>query len=250
TAVATRLRSARGGAGLELELSDARPLDALPADLRRELPPRGLVNFLEAQALIGRLEELVCDAAFVSAARAWPQRQPVPSAPVAVIGLYPAQAELLRLLARRSPVLTNGPLTFEVGTPAAFRQRDAFAALVSLTRSHTHRAVSFGEGPAALTLAMTRASGRLLLFADPGTLARRTQWQGPLGHLDEGGAGRERASVCGVGALPGGGGRGRWCAPATPKAPDPRRNRPVTRPRRSRPSRSRTRFLTGAPAHG
>jgi hypothetical protein len=63
---------------------------------------------------------------------------------------------------------------------------------LSLTRSHSHRAVPLGEDPAWLPLALTRAAGRLVLFADAGTLARRIQWPGALDHLDEVAAERER----------------------------------------------------------
>src|SRR5262249_39396141 len=49
-----------------------------------------------------------------------------------------------------------------------------------------------------LVLALTRAAARLLIFGDPGTLARRTQWQGPLDHLDEAASERERDLVCGL----------------------------------------------------
>jgi hypothetical protein len=65
-------------------------------------------------------------------------------------------------------------------------------ALVSLTRSHTHRAVSFGDGPQTLVQALTRASARLLVFGDPGTLLRRSQWAGELDHLEETDAQKER----------------------------------------------------------
>jgi superfamily I DNA and/or RNA helicase len=114
---------------------------------------------------------------------------------VGVIALYAAQAELLRRLIERSAALAASGLSVEVGTPATFRQRECLAALVSLTRSHSHRAVTFGEGPHALALALTRAASRLQLFGDPGTLARRTQWGGPVDHLDEAAAARERALV-------------------------------------------------------
>jgi superfamily I DNA and/or RNA helicase len=67
--------------------------------------------------------------------------------------------------------------------------------LVSLTRSHTNRAVPFGEGPAHLVLALTRARARLILFGDPGTLARRSQWEKAVDHLDEPAAARERAVI-------------------------------------------------------
>jgi len=67
--------------------------------------------------------------------------------------------------------------------------------LVSLTRSHTHRAVTFGDSPQTLALALTRARDRLLLFGDPGTLVRRSQWLGRLDHLDEAAAARERELI-------------------------------------------------------
>jgi superfamily I DNA and/or RNA helicase len=114
---------------------------------------------------------------------------------VAVIALYPAQAELLRLLLARSPAVAAATLAVEVGTPAAFRHRDCLVALVSLTRSHSHRAVPLGDGPQALAEALTRAAGRLVLFGDPATLARRSQWQGALDHLDEHAARAERRLV-------------------------------------------------------
>jgi hypothetical protein len=207
-----RLRSVRGGAGLELDLADTRRPELLPADLRAELPAQGLVNYLEARAVVQALEGLVSDPSFQAAARAWLEQRsaaftppgaacppdaphPHPGPAAAVIALYPAQVDLLRRLAQRSDVLGACPLPVEVGLPADFAQRECYAALVSLTRSHTHRAVTFGGGPQELVLALTRASARLLLFGDPGTLIRRTQWQGPVDHLDEPAAGRERELI-------------------------------------------------------
>ena len=106
--------------------------------------------------------------------------------------------ELLGLLIGRSAALKNTPVRIELGVPSAFRQRECQVALVSLTRSHTHRAVSYGEGPHALALALTRAAARLLLFGDPGTLVRRSQWQGAVDHLDPVSAERERALAAGL----------------------------------------------------
>jgi hypothetical protein len=84
----------------------------------------------------------------------------------------------------------------KVDVPAAFRQRECLLGLVSLTRSHTHRAVSFGEEPQQLALALSRARARLMLFGDPGTLVRRSQWESTLDHLDEAAAAQERELVC------------------------------------------------------
>ncbi len=53
----------REGAGLEQDLAASRHGDRLPADLRGELPRKGIVNYLEAQALVRRLEQ-------------WAQRRP------------------------------------------------------------------------------------------------------------------------------------------------------------------------------
>jgi hypothetical protein len=214
-AVAPRSRPVKGGAGLEADLSDARRVDQMPADLRASLPPRGIVNYLEAQALIRHLEGLLADDAFRASAERWQQSQTLPCEShgdvcvsprhqsgrpmhrpaVAVIALYPAQAELITRLLQRVPALLASPITVEVGQPATFRHRECLAALVSLTRSHTHRAVPYGEGQQALTLALTRAAERVIVFGDPGTLARRSHWQGALDHLDELAAERERALV-------------------------------------------------------
>jgi hypothetical protein len=171
----------RAGAGLELDLSAPRQGDRLPAELRAGLPGRGLVNYLEALAVVRRLEELVA---------AWPGQQPDPGG-IAVLALYGAQVELLRRLVQQSARLKKSAVPITVDLPAAFRQREHQAVLLSLTRSHSHRAVSFGDGPQALTLALTRARSRLLLFGDAGTILRRSQWAGALDHLDEAAAARE-----------------------------------------------------------
>jgi hypothetical protein len=175
---------ARGGAGLELDLASARHTDRLPGEVRRTLPERGLVNYLEAQAVVRTLEGLAKDSAYAATAL--------------VLALYPAQAELIRQLIRRSPLLSIWKEGLDVEVAGAVRHREAPVVLVSLTRSHSHRAVSFGEEPNALALAMTRAQERLILFGDPGTLARRGQWEGPLDHLDEIAAGHERKLVNGL----------------------------------------------------
>jgi hypothetical protein len=198
TATAPRLRAIKGGAGLETELSDARRPDALPGDLRDTLPAKGLVNYLEARAVLHDLEALAVDADFRAEAERWQQaecgrhgRGPT----IAVIALYSAQAELIRQLVARVPALSASPFAIEVGTPDQFQQRESLAALVSLTRSHQHRPVSFGDGPQALALACTRARARLLLFGDPGTLARRSQCVDLVDHLDPIAAAHEHALV-------------------------------------------------------
>jgi hypothetical protein len=204
----SRPRSLRGGAGLEVDLADVaapeqrggavRRTDLLPGDLRPLLPARGLVNYLEAQAIVSALEGLVSDPAFQEASATWQQCQaavchaaagscePAATAPsIAVLCLFPAQAELLGLLVRRSARLSASSVPIEVGLPGRLAQRDCLVALVGLTRSHTHRAVPFSDTPETLVLALTRAVSRLVLFGDPGTLVRRSQWHGALDHLDE-----------------------------------------------------------------
>lgn len=174
----------RSGAGLELDLADARHRDRLPAELRPSLPARGLVNYLEAQAVVRKLAALAADPAL--------RRVSIDNPAVVVLALSPAQAELIRQLARQAPALADGTFVYRVETPAALRQGEAAVVLVSLTRSHTHRAVPYGDGPHALVQALTRARDRLIVFGDIGTLTRRGHWEGPLDHLDEAAAERER----------------------------------------------------------
>jgi len=185
TAVAAP-RPVKGGAGLEIDLGEPRQRERLPAAVRGILPPRGLVNWAEAQAVVTHLEALARQTAPANGCGA-------PS--VGVMALYAAQAELLRWLVRQSTVLAAGPLDVRVGLPYHFAQQECATALVSLTRSHTHRAVAFGDGPPALAMALTRARGRLVLFGDVGTLARRAQWESAVEHLDEAAAARERELI-------------------------------------------------------
>jgi hypothetical protein len=192
-----RLRAVRGGAGLEVELADVgvsgsshhapRRTDLLPADIRALLPARGLVNYLEAQAIVSALEALVSDPDFQSASAAWQQgRSPgCPAPSVAVLCLFPAQVELIRLLMRRSPVFDRLTVPVQIGLPGCLAHRECLVALVGLTRSHTHRAVPFSDTPEDLVQALTRSVSRLVLFGDLGTLVRRSQWHGALDHLDE-----------------------------------------------------------------
>ena len=112
-------------------------------------------------------------------------------ASVAVLTLYPAQAELIRRLVQQSTVLQAARMPVDIGVPSEFRHHEYHSIVVSLTRSHTHRAVCFGESPNLLVLALTRACERLILVGDAGTLARRSQWHGRLDHLDEATADKE-----------------------------------------------------------
>jgi hypothetical protein len=197
TAVAPALPR-KGGAGLEIDLADSRHRERLPAELRSDLPRRGFVNYQEAQAVVRTLANLLQEPDLREAngegtLETCPTTRTQPA--IAVLALYPAQAELIRHLMRRDERLAALDGMVEVGVPAAFRQREAAIVLVSLTRSHTHRAVAFGEGPQMLALAMTRARSKLLVFGDPGTLVRRSHWEGPVEHLDPEAAAHERQLV-------------------------------------------------------
>jgi hypothetical protein len=181
-----RLPPLRGGAGFEIDLADPRQRERLPAELQSRLPDRGFVNPSEAQAIVRLLENLIDDLPADPAAR------PVS---IAVLSLYEAQSEFVRALAAQSPILSAPPLPIYIESSGRFRQREADVVLVGLTRSHSHRAVSYGDESSAVPLALTRARRRLVLVGDPGTLARRAQWDGPLDHLDETASRREKEWV-------------------------------------------------------
>src|SRR5262249_38280957 len=107
TAVAPRLRSVRGGAGLEVDLGAHPRVGQIPAEVRAALPGQGLVNYLEARAVVQALEALVADPTFRRAAAEWQGeragvvRGHCPT--VAVVALYQAQVELIKLLVERVP---------------------------------------------------------------------------------------------------------------------------------------------------
>jgi hypothetical protein len=176
--------SRKGGAGLELDLNDPRQRERLPPEYRNEAFSRGIVNYPEAQAIVGALTELVGPANILVLDGATVRPT------IAVLALYAGQADLIRRMIQQVPSLAALDLVVDV--PTALRQREAEIVLVSLTRSHTHRAVAYGETSQSLVLALTRARSKLLLFGDPGTLARRSQWEGPLEQLDDAAAARER----------------------------------------------------------
>jgi hypothetical protein len=166
-----------------LDAGDPRYRDRLPAELRADFSAKGFVNYLEAQAVVRTLEKLVADPVVRAAARRLGNDLGGPV--IGVLALYPAQAELIRRLMARVPSLAAPAVSIKVDVPGAFREGECLVALLSLTRSHSHRAVSFGEGPHLLVRALTRARARLVLFGDPGTLVRRSQWEAALDHLDE-----------------------------------------------------------------
>jgi hypothetical protein len=181
-----------GGAGLEFDLAAGKNHPNLPEDVRSLSAP-GLVNYPEAQAVVHKLEELARDPVLKQVSQT--QRLSASCPVIAVVALYPAQAELIRRLIHKSAWLSQCQIPIEVGLPTAFRHRESLITLVSLTRSQGHRAVSYGESSESLPLALTRSRQRLILFGDPGQLARRSQWRGPLDHFDETAAALERRWV-------------------------------------------------------
>jgi hypothetical protein len=188
----------KGGAGLEVDLADSRHRERLPAELRSALPTQGFVNYQEAQAVVRTLATLLQEPGFRHAdgARTTEKGLATGNQPsIAVLALYPAQAELIRRLIHEDKTLAALDGIVEVGVPSAFRQREAAIVLLSLTRSHTHRAVAFGQGPQMLALALTRARSSLFVFGDPGTLVRRSHWDGPVEHLDRDAAAHERQLI-------------------------------------------------------
>jgi hypothetical protein len=170
------------GAGLELDLSAPSGVDRIPAEYRVGLPRAGFVNYVEARAVVRLLEQLSRqDAAMLAS--------------VAILALYEGQAELIRRLVHHSPLRDRLGGTPPVGLPREFRHREAAVVFVSLTRSNAGRGVPYGDDSAGLTLALTRARRQLILVGDPGTLARRSQWQGVVDHRDEPSAARENLLI-------------------------------------------------------
>ncbi len=164
------------GAGLEADLSDARQRDHLLRGVRANLPPRGVVNLTEARAIVSLLEERVAE--FATGVSELPGS-------IAVLTMQVAQAELIRSLVHESPVLARPAAPILVEYAGEFRQREADVVLLSLTRSHDRRTVSYSDDPALAALAATRARRRLILVGDAGMFAHRAHWDGPLDHLDE-----------------------------------------------------------------
>jgi hypothetical protein len=164
------------GSGLEIDLTGSRFADRIPGELMAGLPRQGFANFLEAQAVVRKLEKLVKDAPAEKC--------------FSVMAFYSGQVELIRRLVTQSPVLK--PYNIEVGLPGHFRDRECSVLVVSLTRSNFHRTGLFAPESADPFLAMTRAQYQLILVGDPGTLIRWSQSQEPAESLE---TGRERLWV-------------------------------------------------------
>jgi hypothetical protein len=164
------------GAGLELDLSLPRMADRLPVGLRQGLPQRGFVNYIEAQALVRRLETFSQKDVNGQACR------------VVATALYESQVELLRRLVAQSEILRNSRLDVQIELPSRLHQRECDVVFLSLTRSHDQHAVAFGEATGDLPLALTRARARLFVFADPGALSKSVQSDGIVQHGRNGSA--------------------------------------------------------------
>jgi hypothetical protein len=191
------------GAGLEIDLSDSRQHDRLPAELRARIEAtRGYVNYAEAQAVVRGLLKIARDFSgdrITAAGMGSHNGDSSHRLCLGVVALYPGQAQLIRLLLEpHTTALAAAGLDVRVDAPGGFHETEYSTALVSLTRSHAHRAVVFGEGPSALATALTRGRLRLMVFGDVGTLARRVEWRSSLDPLDEAAAERERAMVAGL----------------------------------------------------
>ncbi len=172
-------RSGRvGGAGYEIDLADPRQRAALPADCA-DLPAQGFVNMPEAQAIGRYLESM-----------AGPH--------IVVASPFPTQVLLLRRVLSRSARLASLRV-IDVSEAAG---HECELLVVSLTRSHVARAVQFGESPGVLARLLGCARKKVLFVGDPGTLARRLQWEGPVDHLNASEAVRERTWVAALADCP------------------------------------------------
>ncbi len=200
TALPPRMRTAPStGAKLEFDLTDSTKATVIPPPVRAVLPTRGLVNYVEALAVVKALEELTEDADFLSLAHDWSRQTPAccsannlcgttrhgRTAAVQVLSVYPAQVELIRALIQRSTRLSHASFEITVDSPRQLAHSECLVAVLSLTRSQESLAVPFCDHPSELLTALTRPKARLLIFGDVGTISRRCQWFGALDHLDE-----------------------------------------------------------------
>jgi len=174
----------RGGAGLDVDLGDPRQRERIPADLIEALPKFGFVNYPEALAVVRHLESFAINGP--------------PGRSAVVTALYTSQAELIRLLVARSAAAERIATCVRVVPPASLAGAEFDHVIVSLTRSHGSRAVTFGEDPRDSLRLLGRARKKLVLFGDPGTLVRRSQWEGAVDQLDEPLAKHEREWVTGL----------------------------------------------------
>jgi hypothetical protein len=182
--------TSRGGAGLEADLAGIRRSDRLPIDLAEILPRNGIVNYFEAQAVAQKLTSLTTttETACQATSGCTGKHRPV----VGVIAFSAAQVRLIQTLVERVPPKTIAHLNLRIGRPEELAQTEFDIVLISLTRSHTHRAVAYAATPQDWVRALTCGRKQIIIFGDPGNLVRRTQWHGGLDELNEVAANRER----------------------------------------------------------
>jgi len=108
--------------------------------------------------------------------------------------LYPSQVQLLRELAAEAPL----PENVKILAPGEISSHGANVLMIGLARSHASRAVPFGETPELILRLVTLARERLIVFGDPATLIRRSQWDKPLDPLDASASDREIRWVTGL----------------------------------------------------
>lgn len=175
---ANHRQSRSGGAGYEIALHDSKQRSLLSDELSKLLPEKGYVNLAEAQAIVHFVENH-------------------PSSSIRVTSPFPAQTIVLKQLfskSRASQVRVLDP------TEALGCECDLL--LISLTRSHVSRAVTFGDSPAILRRLVGCARRKIMFAGDPGTLSRRLQWEGPVDHLDATDAAIERNWVAALADCP------------------------------------------------
>lgn len=169
-----------GGAGYEISLADTKQRSLLADDLAQRLPNQGFVNLAEAQAIVQYLEG---HSATLGTVR--------------VSSPFPQQVMVLKYLLAKSRVPHVAVLEHD-----DFDRAEVDLLIISLTRSHVSRAVTFGESPAIMRQLVSTARRRILFAGDPGTLSRRLQWEGPVDHLDATEASHERSWVSALAICP------------------------------------------------
>jgi hypothetical protein len=167
-------------AGSEIDLSAPRPTDRLPAGLGHGLPPRGFINYAEAQALVARLESIARKDVNGHACH------------IAVMALWESQVELLRRLIAQSEVLRSSRCALHVALPSRLPRREYDLAFLSLTRSQSKGAAAFCQDVAELPPALTRARASLFVFGDASALAKRIEHKNAIAPLDTRAAEQER----------------------------------------------------------
>ncbi len=175
--------------GLELDLSNPRQRQQLPADLRGALPTHGFVNLAEGRTLLEQLRQLLNEPTGRADRNVYPT--------VAVVSWQASQVELLRLLWERE----CRPAETAAGTPVCFCPVEKLAdwatgqpevVCASLCRSHAQRPLAYAECVDEWVALLTSAAQRLILVGDPDSLERRSQCLKPLGKQDQATADFER----------------------------------------------------------